>query len=157
MDQQCRFDFGPGYSLCTVCLPVYLSMGLSAFYFSSVLSLWLCLAFLGKDLYCLCLSLVIEPVCRSFCPKYATHDPCKQLLCSEYNNPFHCKTKKGPPLDGTKCGPGKVRCLQQKIRHVKKSDDFNRKSDSFNRKSEAFNRKSDSFNCDNFINAQVNM
>uniref|UniRef100_G3QCN4 ADAM metallopeptidase with thrombospondin type 1 motif, 2 n=1 Tax=Gasterosteus aculeatus aculeatus TaxID=481459 RepID=G3QCN4_GASAC len=55
MDQQCRFDFGPGYSLCT----------------------------------------------------YATHDPCKQLLCSEYNNPFHCKTKKGPPLDGTKCGPGK--------------------------------------------------
>ncbi|XP_077963245.1 A disintegrin and metalloproteinase with thrombospondin motifs 2 isoform X2 [Gasterosteus aculeatus] len=107
MDQQCRFDFGPGYSLCTVCLPVYLSMGLSAFYFSSVLSLWLCLAFLGKDLYCLCLSLVIEPVCRSFCPKYATHDPCKQLLCSEYNNPFHCKTKKGPPLDGTKCGPGK--------------------------------------------------
>ncbi|XP_059207613.1 A disintegrin and metalloproteinase with thrombospondin motifs 2-like [Centropristis striata] len=56
MDQQCRFDFGPGYSLCTA---------------------------------------------------YTTLDPCKQLWCSDYNNPFYCKTKKGPPLDGTKCGPGK--------------------------------------------------
>uniref|UniRef100_A0A669CLP5 ADAM metallopeptidase with thrombospondin type 1 motif, 2a n=1 Tax=Oreochromis niloticus TaxID=8128 RepID=A0A669CLP5_ORENI len=56
MDQQCRFDFGPGYSLCTV---------------------------------------------------YTNTDPCKQLWCSDYNNPFFCKTKKGPPLDGTKCGPGK--------------------------------------------------
>ncbi|KAM6984252.1 A disintegrin and metalloproteinase with thrombospondin motifs 2-like [Tautogolabrus adspersus] len=56
MDQQCRFDFGPGYSLCTA---------------------------------------------------YTTLEPCKQLWCSEYNNPFYCKTKKGPPLDGTKCGPGR--------------------------------------------------
>uniref|UniRef100_A0AAX7VMK8 ADAM metallopeptidase with thrombospondin type 1 motif, 2 n=1 Tax=Astatotilapia calliptera TaxID=8154 RepID=A0AAX7VMK8_ASTCA len=56
MDQQCRFDFGPGYSLCTA---------------------------------------------------YTNIDPCKQLWCSDYNNPFYCKTKKGPPLDGTKCGPGK--------------------------------------------------
>ncbi|XP_072231244.1 A disintegrin and metalloproteinase with thrombospondin motifs 2-like [Leuresthes tenuis] len=56
MDQQCRFDFGPGYSLCTA---------------------------------------------------YTTSDLCKQLWCSDYYNPFFCKTKKGPPLDGTKCGPGK--------------------------------------------------
>uniref|UniRef100_A0A3Q3MS32 ADAM metallopeptidase with thrombospondin type 1 motif, 2a n=1 Tax=Labrus bergylta TaxID=56723 RepID=A0A3Q3MS32_9LABR len=56
MDQQCRFDFGPGYSLCTA---------------------------------------------------YTTLEPCKQLWCSAYNNPFYCKTKKGPPLDGTKCGPGR--------------------------------------------------
>ncbi|XP_035846688.1 A disintegrin and metalloproteinase with thrombospondin motifs 2-like isoform X2 [Sander lucioperca] len=56
MDQQCRFDFGPGYTLCTA---------------------------------------------------YASIDPCRQLWCSEYSNPFYCKTKKGPPLDGTKCGPGK--------------------------------------------------
>ncbi|KAM7397386.1 hypothetical protein PAMA_005609 [Pampus argenteus] len=56
MDQQCRFDFGPGYSTCTA---------------------------------------------------YTTLDPCKQLWCSDYNNPFSCRTKKGPPLDGTKCGPGK--------------------------------------------------
>ncbi|XP_054902600.1 A disintegrin and metalloproteinase with thrombospondin motifs 2-like isoform X1 [Poeciliopsis prolifica] len=56
MDQQCRFDFGPGFSMCTA---------------------------------------------------YTNPDPCKQLWCSDYNNPFFCKTKKGPPLDGTKCGPGK--------------------------------------------------
>uniref|UniRef100_A0A667Y3M9 ADAM metallopeptidase with thrombospondin type 1 motif 2 n=1 Tax=Myripristis murdjan TaxID=586833 RepID=A0A667Y3M9_9TELE len=56
MDQQCRFDFGAGYSTCTA---------------------------------------------------YNTYDPCKQLWCSHYDNPFFCKTKKGPPIDGTKCGPGK--------------------------------------------------
>uniref|UniRef100_A0A8D0AL43 ADAM metallopeptidase with thrombospondin type 1 motif 2 n=1 Tax=Sander lucioperca TaxID=283035 RepID=A0A8D0AL43_SANLU len=56
MDQQCRFDFGPGYTLCTAVRLI---------------------------------------------------DPCRQLWCSEYSNPFYCKTKKGPPLDGTKCGPGK--------------------------------------------------
>ncbi|XP_032364423.1 A disintegrin and metalloproteinase with thrombospondin motifs 2, partial [Etheostoma spectabile] len=56
MDQQCRFDFGPGYSLCTA---------------------------------------------------YAGLDPCRQLWCSEFSNPFYCKTRKGPPLDGTRCGPGK--------------------------------------------------
>ncbi|KAM6907099.1 A disintegrin and metalloproteinase with thrombospondin motifs 2-like [Xenentodon cancila] len=56
MDQQCRFKFGMGYSLCTA---------------------------------------------------YATPDPCKLLWCSDYINPFFCKTAKGPPLDGTKCAPGK--------------------------------------------------
>uniref|UniRef100_A0A671XA34 ADAM metallopeptidase with thrombospondin type 1 motif, 2a n=1 Tax=Sparus aurata TaxID=8175 RepID=A0A671XA34_SPAAU len=61
MDQQCRFDFGPGYS------PLYCSMSISFFYFYPYYKLW----------------------------------------CSDYNNPFYCKTKKGPPLDGTKCGPGK--------------------------------------------------
>ncbi|XP_076026622.1 A disintegrin and metalloproteinase with thrombospondin motifs 2-like isoform X2 [Genypterus blacodes] len=55
MDQQCRFDFGAGYSTCTA---------------------------------------------------YTSYDPCKQLLCSHHDNPFFC-TKKGPPIDGTKCGPGK--------------------------------------------------
>ncbi|KAM8940008.1 A disintegrin and metalloproteinase with thrombospondin motifs 3 [Pelodytes ibericus] len=56
MDEQCRFDFGVGYKMCT--------------------------AF------------------RSF-------DPCKQLWCSHPDNPYFCKTKKGPPLDGTECAPGK--------------------------------------------------
>lgn len=43
--------------------------------------------------------------------QYTGQDPCKQLWCSDYHNPFYCKTKKGPPLDGTKCAPGKVRTL----------------------------------------------
>lgn len=50
-----------------------------------------------------------EYLCMCVWLKYTTHEPCKQLWCSDYNNPFYCKTKKGPPLDGTKCGPGKVR------------------------------------------------
>ncbi|KAJ7996439.1 hypothetical protein DPEC_G00237090 [Dallia pectoralis] len=56
MDEQCRFDFGVGYTMCTA---------------------------------------------------YSTYDPCKQLWCSHPDNPFFCKTKKGPPIDGTKCAPGK--------------------------------------------------
>ena len=44
--------------------------------------------------------------------QYTAHDPCQQLWCSDYYNPFYCRTKKGPPLDGTKCAPGKVRTLR---------------------------------------------
>ncbi|XP_029368407.1 A disintegrin and metalloproteinase with thrombospondin motifs 2 isoform X4 [Echeneis naucrates] len=55
MNEQCRFDFGVGYTMCTA---------------------------------------------------YRTFDPCKQLWCSHPENPFFCKTKKGPPIDGTTCGNG---------------------------------------------------
>uniref|UniRef100_A0A4W3HEC4 ADAM metallopeptidase with thrombospondin type 1 motif 2 n=1 Tax=Callorhinchus milii TaxID=7868 RepID=A0A4W3HEC4_CALMI len=56
MNEQCRFDFGMGYMMCTA---------------------------------------------------FRTFDPCKQLWCSHPDNPYFCKTKKGPPLDGTMCAPGK--------------------------------------------------
>ncbi|XP_051897412.1 LOW QUALITY PROTEIN: A disintegrin and metalloproteinase with thrombospondin motifs 14-like [Pristis pectinata] len=56
MDEQCRFDFGVGYQMCTA---------------------------------------------------FRTFDSCKQLWCSHPDNPYFCKTKKGPPLDGTECAPGK--------------------------------------------------
>uniref|UniRef100_A0A3Q3JKX0 Peptidase M12B domain-containing protein n=1 Tax=Monopterus albus TaxID=43700 RepID=A0A3Q3JKX0_MONAL len=56
MNEQCRFDFGVGYTMCTA---------------------------------------------------YRTFDLCKQLWCSHPDNPFFCKTKKGPPIDGTMCGSGK--------------------------------------------------
>uniref|UniRef100_A0A8C5LRC9 ADAM metallopeptidase with thrombospondin type 1 motif 3 n=1 Tax=Leptobrachium leishanense TaxID=445787 RepID=A0A8C5LRC9_9ANUR len=56
MDEQCRFDFGVGYKMCTA---------------------------------------------------FRSSDPCKQLWCSHPDNPYFCKTKKGPPLDGTECAPGK--------------------------------------------------
>lgn len=44
-----------------------------------------------------------------FFSQFRTFDPCKQLWCSHPDNPYFCKTKKGPPLDGTECAPGKVR------------------------------------------------
>ncbi|XP_075065848.1 A disintegrin and metalloproteinase with thrombospondin motifs 2-like isoform X1 [Mixophyes fleayi] len=56
MNEQCRFDFGVGYMMCTA---------------------------------------------------FRTFDPCKQLWCSHPDNPYFCKTKKGPPLDGTMCSQGK--------------------------------------------------
>ncbi|XP_046709045.1 A disintegrin and metalloproteinase with thrombospondin motifs 14 isoform X2 [Silurus meridionalis] len=56
MDEQCRFDFGVGYTMCTA---------------------------------------------------FRTYDPCKQLWCSHPDNQYFCKTKKGPPVDGTECAPGK--------------------------------------------------
>nr|XP_061818785.1 A disintegrin and metalloproteinase with thrombospondin motifs 2-like [Nerophis lumbriciformis] len=56
MEQQCGFDFGPGYGTCNA---------------------------------------------------YPNLQPCQQLWCSDSNNPFFCRSKKGPPLDGTPCGQGK--------------------------------------------------
>ncbi|XP_055499104.1 A disintegrin and metalloproteinase with thrombospondin motifs 2-like [Leucoraja erinacea] len=56
MNEQCRFDFGVGYMMCTA---------------------------------------------------FRTFDPCKQLWCNHPDNPYFCKTKKGPPLDGTMCALGK--------------------------------------------------
>ncbi|XP_036294116.1 A disintegrin and metalloproteinase with thrombospondin motifs 14 isoform X5 [Pipistrellus kuhlii] len=41
------------------------------------------------------------------CSAFTTSEPCKQLWCSHPDNPYFCKTKKGPPLDGTECAPGK--------------------------------------------------
>ncbi|XP_023579068.1 A disintegrin and metalloproteinase with thrombospondin motifs 14 [Octodon degus] len=41
------------------------------------------------------------------CLAFRTFEPCKQLWCSHPDNPYFCKTKKGPPLDGTECEPGK--------------------------------------------------
>ncbi|XP_058154961.1 A disintegrin and metalloproteinase with thrombospondin motifs 14 [Dasypus novemcinctus] len=41
------------------------------------------------------------------CSAFQTHEPCRQLWCSHPDNPYFCKTKKGPPLDGTECAPGK--------------------------------------------------
>ncbi|XP_077596400.1 A disintegrin and metalloproteinase with thrombospondin motifs 2-like [Stigmatopora nigra] len=55
MEQQCIFDFGPGYGTCRA---------------------------------------------------YINTHPCQQLWCSDYNHPFFCRAKKGPPLDGTPCGIG---------------------------------------------------
>lgn len=40
--------------------------------------------------------------------QFQTFEPCKQLWCSHPDNPYFCKTKKGPPLDGTECAPGQV-------------------------------------------------
>ncbi|XP_072484791.1 A disintegrin and metalloproteinase with thrombospondin motifs 14 isoform X1 [Notamacropus eugenii] len=41
------------------------------------------------------------------CTAFRTFDSCKQLWCSHPDNPYFCKTKKGPPLDGTECATGK--------------------------------------------------
>ncbi|XP_054453474.1 A disintegrin and metalloproteinase with thrombospondin motifs 2-like [Anoplopoma fimbria] len=66
MNEQCRFDFGVGYTMCTA----------------------------------------LQKAGQSG-TQYSSFDPCKQLWCSHPDNPFFCKTKKGPPIDGTMCGNGK--------------------------------------------------
>ncbi|XP_004571762.3 A disintegrin and metalloproteinase with thrombospondin motifs 2 isoform X1 [Maylandia zebra] len=66
MNEQCRFDFGVGYTTCTA----------------------------------------LQKAGQAG-TQYRTFEPCKQLWCSHPDNPFFCKTKKGPPIDGTMCGEGK--------------------------------------------------
>ncbi|XP_030305863.1 A disintegrin and metalloproteinase with thrombospondin motifs 3 [Calypte anna] len=77
MDEQCRFDFGVGYKMCTA---------------------------------------------------FRTFDPCKQLWCSHPDNPYFCKTKKGPPLDGTECAPGKWcykgHCMWKNVNQLKQDGNW---------------------------------
>uniref|UniRef100_A0A6P7GS57 A disintegrin and metalloproteinase with thrombospondin motifs 14-like n=1 Tax=Diabrotica virgifera virgifera TaxID=50390 RepID=A0A6P7GS57_DIAVI len=53
MDQQCRMEFGEGYTMCTA---------------------------------------------------FEIIEPCTHLWCGHEKTPLVCKTKKGPPLEGTECG-----------------------------------------------------
>ncbi|XP_041446983.1 A disintegrin and metalloproteinase with thrombospondin motifs 3 [Xenopus laevis] len=77
MDEQCRFDFGVGYKMCTA---------------------------------------------------FRTFEPCKQLWCNHPDNPYFCKTKKGPPLDGTECAPGKWcykgHCMWKTMNQVKQDGNW---------------------------------
>ncbi|ERE87225.1 A disintegrin and metalloproteinase with thrombospondin motif 14-like protein [Cricetulus griseus] len=49
------------------------------------------------------------------CLAFRTFEPCKQLWCSHPDNPYFCKTKKGPPLDGTECAPGKCLAIGNRL------------------------------------------
>ena len=44
----------------------------------------------------------------SFCRSFQLPDPCEHLWCAHQDTPLLCKTKKGPPMDGTACGKNKV-------------------------------------------------
>ena len=44
-----------------------------------------------------------------FCRSFQLPDPCEHLWCAHQDTPLLCKTKKGPPMDGTACGRNKVR------------------------------------------------
>ena len=43
----------------------------------------------------------------SFCRSFQLSDPCAHLWCTHKDSPELCKTKKGPPMDGTACGKNK--------------------------------------------------
>ena len=45
----------------------------------------------------------------SFCRSFQLPDPCEHLWCAHQETPLLCKTKKGPPMDGTACGREKVK------------------------------------------------
>ncbi|CAH1794399.1 unnamed protein product [Owenia fusiformis] len=42
---------------------------------------------------------------HTLCKVFPDMDPCETLWCSEVKNKYLCKTKRGPPLPGTECGP----------------------------------------------------
>lgn len=64
---------------------------------------------LPKSFFAVCVTNVFFSFFSALLLQFRTFDPCKQLWCSHPDNPYFCKTKKGPPLDGTECAPGKVR------------------------------------------------
>lgn len=42
------------------------------------------------------------------CRAFDIIEPCSHLWCGHIKSPLVCKTKKGPPLEGTECGFDKV-------------------------------------------------
>ena len=56
----------------------------------------------------------------SFCRSFQLSDPCTHLWCNHVENPELCKTKKGPPMDGTACGKNKW-CINGYCESTKKS------------------------------------
>ncbi|XP_041485782.1 A disintegrin and metalloproteinase with thrombospondin motifs 3-like isoform X1 [Lytechinus variegatus] len=50
------------------------------------------------------------------CTAFNDYDKCDQLWCMHYRKRYVCRTKKGPPLDGTECGPG-MWCVQGTCRY----------------------------------------
>lgn len=42
------------------------------------------------------------------CRAFEIVEPCSHLWCGHETSPLVCKTKKGPPLEGTECDLGKV-------------------------------------------------
>ena len=57
--------------------------------------------------WCFILQLCTLFVCRfrySLCRTLNLPDPCSHLWCGHVSAPLVCKTKKGPPLEGTECG-----------------------------------------------------
>ncbi|XP_033127268.1 A disintegrin and metalloproteinase with thrombospondin motifs 3-like isoform X2 [Anneissia japonica] len=59
------------------------------------------------------------------CTAFGAMDPCGQLWCAQPSNPFFCKTKKGPALDGTFCRK-KSWCMQGScVKKPKKSGSSN--------------------------------
>lgn len=42
------------------------------------------------------------------CRAFDVLEPCSHLWCGHKNTSLVCKTKKGPPLEGTECGVNKV-------------------------------------------------
>ena len=43
----------------------------------------------------------------AYCQSFQLSDPCAHLWCTHRDTPELCKTKKGPPMDGTACGKNK--------------------------------------------------
>lgn len=72
---------------------------------------WACLMCIcrAKSGETYCILMKCDSMCRSLFLQFRTYDPCKQLWCSHPDNQYFCKTKKGPPVDGTECAHGKVK------------------------------------------------
>lgn len=51
------------------------------------------------------------------CRAFDIIEPCSHLWCGHKNASAVCKTKKGPPLEGTECGRHKVIFFFNNILH----------------------------------------
>lgn len=83
MDEQCRMEFGEGY----VSYANFRCSFLSDRRFDNEFSI---------------------EFSYEHCKTFDVAEPCSRLWCGNSNVSESCKTKKGPPLEGTLCGDSKV-------------------------------------------------
>ncbi len=89
LDEQCRQEFGEGYRLCRA-VSIYNVGQISS-----------------ETILCIQCAFVVI-IMQLYFAQFRTVDPCENLWCSTRDTPLLCKTKRGPPLPGTECKPGKV-------------------------------------------------
>lgn len=111
MDEQCRMEFGEGWVSYVDELHVLYTNN-DIFYYPQFdiqrSFLILLLNFISFALEVYHSNLYSWMKSYEHCKTFDIEEPCSRLWCGNSNISESCKTKKGPPLEGTLCGTSKV-------------------------------------------------
>lgn len=104
MDEQCRMEFGEGWVLFYYTLLYINNDTFHHLWYSEIFKFFnFTFKFAQTSIICIFWTKSYE-----HCKTFDIEEPCSRLWCGNSNISESCKTKKGPPLEGTLCGTSKV-------------------------------------------------